>query len=99
MDPAAYVLQEIAGQDGHGGAEAGAIRILVDRRQGIDLEDDQVYTALRLLEAWGHVVRYDERYVLSPSTRARVPRAPDGTVAMSRQAWVRFCGSLGLAGG
>ena len=98
MDPAAYVLQEVAAQDGDGGAEVAAIRTLVERRQGIVLDDAQVDAALRLLEARSLVVRYAERYVLSPSIRARVPRDPDGAVAMSRQSWVRLGGSLGLAG-
>ena len=98
MDPAAYVLQEIAGQDGDGGAEMGALRALVERRQGIVLDDAQLDVALRLLEAKSLVVRYAERYVLSPSIRGRLTKARDGKVAMSRQTWVRLGGSLGLAG-
>jgi hypothetical protein len=98
MDPAAYVLQEIAGQDGDGGAEADALRTLVEQRQGIVLDDGQLDAALRLLEDKSLVLRYAERYVLTPSIRARLALAPDGKVAMSRQAWVRLCGSLGLAG-
>ena len=63
MAPAAYILQEIAGQDGDGGADVAAIHSLVEQRQGIVLDDAQ----------------HDK-------------------VTMSRQAWVRLCGSLGLAG-
>ena len=99
MDTAAYVLREIAGQDGNGGAEAGTIRGLVDRWQGIDLDDAQVDGALRRLEEWGLVLRLADRHVLSPSMRLRAPKSPDGTIAMSQQAWIRFCGSLGLVGG
>lgn len=99
MDVAAYVLQEIAGRDGDGGVEAGALRILVDRRQDLDLDDDEVDDGLRLLEGRGLVVRVADRWVLSPSMRLRVPKEPDGTIAMARQAWIRLCGSLGLAGG
>jgi hypothetical protein len=98
MDPAAYVLQEIAGQDGDGGAEVGALRTLVEQRQGIMLDDTQLDTALRLLQDKSLVVRYAERYVLSPSIRPRLATDLDGKVTMSRQAWVRLCGSLGLAG-
>jgi hypothetical protein len=98
MDPAAYVLQEIAGQDGDGGSEVDALRALVEQRQGIVLDDAQLDAALRLLEDKSLVVRYAERYVLSPSIRARLALAPDGKIAMSRQGWVRLCGSLGLAG-
>ena len=98
MDPAAYVLQEVAGQDGDGGVEVGALSTLVEQRQGTVLDDAQLDAALRLLETKSLVVRYAERYVLSPSIRARLAKAPDGKVAMSRQAWVRLCGSLGLAG-
>lgn len=97
-DPAAYVLQEIAGRDGDGGAEAGALRILVDRRQDLDLDDEEVDAALRLLESRGLVVRVADRWVLSPGMRLRAPKEPDGTMAMSRQAWIRLCGSLGLGG-
>jgi hypothetical protein len=98
MDPAAYVLQEIAGQDGDGGAEVGALRTLVEQRQGVVLDDGELDNALRLLEDKSLVVRYAERYVLSPSIRGRLATQPDGKVVMSRQAWVRLCGSLGLAG-
>jgi hypothetical protein len=98
MDPAAYVLQEIAGQDGDGGAKVAALRTLVEQRQGIVLDDALIDAALRLLEDKRLVVRCAERYVLSPSIRGRLAKAPDGTVTMSRQAWVRLCGSLGLAG-
>ena len=41
-------------------------------------------------------VRVADRYVLSPSMRLRAPKEPDGTIAMSRQAWLRLFGSLGL---
>ncbi len=98
MDPAAYVLQEVAGQDGDGGTEVAALRALVGQRQGIVLDHAQLDSALWLLEDKRLVVRYAERYVLSPSIRARLAKAPDGKIAMSRQAWVRLCGSLGLAG-
>lgn len=99
MDPAAYVLQEIASETEAGGADPRAIRVLVHRRQNIDLEDEEVDAALQLLEEWGHIVELGDRYVLSPSILARVPREADGTVATGRQTWVRFCGALGLAGG
>jgi hypothetical protein len=98
MDSAAYVLQEVAGLDGDGGAEAGAIRVRVGRRQGLDLEDDELDDALDLLEERGLVVRVADRYVLSPTMRLRVPKGPNGAVTMSRQAWIRLCGSLGLVG-
>lgn len=98
MEAAAYVLQEIAGREGNGGAEARSIRLLVDRRQGLSLDEDDVAGALEILEGRGLVARVADRYVLSPSMRLRVPKGPDGAIAMSRQAWIRFCGSLGLAG-
>ena len=98
MDPAAYVLQEVAGHDGDGGADVAAIRALVEQRQSIILDDAQLDAALRLLEERGLVVRYAERCVLSPSIRARLAKEPDGKVTMSRQVWIRLCGSLGLAG-
>jgi hypothetical protein len=99
MDMAAYVLQEIAGRNGEGGAEARLIRTLVDRRQGLDLEEDELAGALELLEERGLVARVADRYVLSAAMRLRVPKEPGGATAMSRQAWIRLCGSLGLAGG
>ena len=98
MDTAAYVLQEIAGRDGNGGVEARSIRLLVGRRQSLDLDEDEVAGALEALEKRGLVARVADRYVLSPSMRRRAPKGPDGAIAMSRQAWIRFCGSLGLAG-
>jgi hypothetical protein len=98
MDPAAYVLQEVAGLDGDGGAEVDTLATLVQRRQGLMLDDAQIEAALRLLEAKGLVVRSADRFVLSPSIRGRLAKAPDGKVAMSRQAWIRLGGSLGLAG-
>jgi hypothetical protein len=96
MEIAAYVLQEIAGWDGDGGADPDALPRLVDRRRSVEPDDDEVDGALALLEERGLVVRVADRYVLSPTMRLRAPKGPDGRIAMSRQAWIRLFGSLGL---
>jgi hypothetical protein len=98
MALAAYVLQEIACWDGDGGAEASTLPLLVERRQHVTIDDEEVDDALSLLEERGLVLRVAERYVLTPLMRLRAPKEPDGTIAMSRQAWIRLSGSLGLSG-
>lgn len=98
MELAGYVLQEIAGQDGDGGAGVVAISRLVARRRNVEPDDGEVHGALALLEARGLVARTADRYILSAVMRLRAPKASDGTIGMSRQAWIRLCGSLDLAG-
>jgi hypothetical protein len=96
MEMAAYVLQEVAGCDRDGGSEASALPGLVARRRGIAPDADEVEELLALLEGRGLVVRVADRYVLSPLMRLRAPKASDGTIVMSGQAWIRLSASLDL---
>jgi len=95
-ETAAYLLQEIAGREGDGGADAETLPRLIERRRDVALGGDELEEALALLESRGLIVRVADRYVLSASMRRRAPKEPDGTITMSRQPWIRLFGSLGL---
>ncbi len=93
---AAYVLQEIAGQDGTAGATPATIRTLVDGRQRVYLTDQELATALEGLVAAGHVAEDGGRYTIRPTLQSRLPRNADGTVTMDWRIWESLCRELGI---
>lgn len=69
---------------------------MVDGRQRIYLTDTELAAALEELAALEYVVQENDRYMITPQLRARVPRGPDGAVRMDWQVWEAFARELGI---
>ena len=96
MNIAAYVLQEIAGQEETGGASLVTIRTMVDGRQRVMLTDDELSAAVDELERRGLVTRAAAGFRLSDTALSKVPRGPSGSIVMSQASWDQATRALGL---
>jgi hypothetical protein len=96
MNCAAYVLQEIGGQESQGGARRGTILTMVDGRQKLMLTDIELDEALADLTGRRLIEQDGEVYRLSSEFRGRVPRLPSGCISMVRADWERLAEELGF---
>jgi hypothetical protein len=82
-----FIFMEIAGQHDRGGADVSVIREGVDYRQKMLLSDSELRDSLKRLQFANLIYKRGDKFFISESVVASLPRTASGQLSFRRQDW------------